>query len=799
MVKRKKVTPRRKKRPVTQGKRYTRRIKYFKNPEYEAWGEVSDPDSLPGQLYHFSKKVLMPAYNEFTQELDTVDDEDERKRIIADYAYLAGAKKIGSERKKNEVIKEYLDDHGNILWNKFTSDVRARRNLFDPNTLSQAKKQSDIPGQSILDRAMRRLVLRQTGYGVVDEGITNTFTGEQGRPKLGILGTDQAKGMYDKLVGPIKISVPKTDKKATDRLFGKGLEKFLRSSHSSLSDSDIRWLKRIYPDASIGEAFKNAREKPESFKQKMLTLRNVEGRRFDHKKLFYDIVGEPYSDPEGFEGFEGKGSSSGKYDKSLAKAFNKALGLSQGSMNPMAIGAALKWGDLKTEHGLSNEEILRRAEGEDLEGKYILEGSDKLGKKRVRKKALEKRAKKMGWNIVGIPDDTSYSKSKKKKSSSGSSGSSYSSTSSSGTPTSKPKQKSWLSKKQVKIAPSGQFVWQKSKGALSDLGKKSRRKIKKKISPSAKEREKYFIDEFGETYPKDFIDDAKRKMREGNWVQRRLLEHQAKRMAYDVDYRGKKLAEKELDRGIAAAKYAKAQKQAEAVQKAATSPFYAAWHRFSLITKWVIVLGIAAAVLFLPVGMFYVLGWALAVGIVALIQFIVWVFMEIWLLLAQSVVTIVSLVGQAFTFVINWIGRSFAGLTGGEYAESSFLNVQDMLMFNRLEDGSFVVSTYTDETGARQLLTWGQLNLTPPSFLSLDEFRPETFDTSSIIAYIFPPIKNFFTWVYGPIADRYTAWISNPATPWYWPGVVVGVPIILAILAITLGYLFLKKKTKLFV
>jgi hypothetical protein len=191
--------------------------------------------------------------------------------------------------------------------------------------------------------------------------------------------------------------------------------------------------------------------------------------------------------------------------------------------------------------------------------------------------------------------------------------------------------------------------------------------------------------------------------------------------------------------------------------------------------------------------MFHVLGWALAVGVIALFQFIIWVFMEFWLLIAQMLVAIVSLIGQAFTMLINYAGTALSNQLGQKYKAFDYQTVQNMLIFERDKAGNWVVYTFNDpSTGKTQILTWGALNLTPPSFMKLDSFMPTTFNTECVASYIFPPIQTFFTWLWGPIATRYTAWISNPATPWYWPGVVIGVPIILTIIAIVLIWRFVK-------
>jgi len=98
-------------------------------------------------------------------------------------------------------------------------------------------------------------------------------------------------------------------------------------------------------------------------------------------------------------------------------------------------------------------------------------------------------------------------------------------------------------------------------------------------------------------------------------------------------------------------------------------------------------------------GMFYVLGWALAVAVVALFQFIVWVFMEIWFLLAQFVVAIVSLIGQMVVMLINKVGQALGGIVGvkgQDYELFEYQTVQNMLMFEKNAAGDWVVLTYND-------------------------------------------------------------------------------------------------------
>jgi hypothetical protein len=127
------------------------------------------------------------------------------------------------------------------------------------------------------------------------------------------------------------------------------------------------------------------------------------------------------------------------------------------------------------------------------------------------------------------------------------------------------------------------------------------------------------------------------------------------------------------------------------------------------------------------------------------------------------------------------------------YKPFEYQTISNMLMFERDANFNWIVYSYTDpSTGKVELLRWGALNLAPPSFLNLQAFMPDKFNSEVIIGYIVPPLQAFFHWLYEPIALRYTAWIGDPATPWYYPGLVIGIPIILAIVSLYFIYRYVQ-------
>jgi hypothetical protein len=193
-------------------------------------------------------------------------------------------------------------------------------------------------------------------------------------------------------------------------------------------------------------------------------------------------------------------------------------------------------------------------------------------------------------------------------------------------------------------------------------------------------------------------------------------------------------------------------------------------------------------------GLFYVVGWAMAVALVTLIQFLVWVFISIWFVLAQGIVALIGGIGQLFIGAVNGLFGALTGWMGQPYQPLNWQWIQNMPMFKQDANGNWILLTYTDANGRRQMMTWGLANLVPPSFLKLDLFMPKTFDTNPIIAYIIPGLKEWFYWFYNPIAQMYTNWIQTQ--PWYIIGVTAGMPFVITIVVILLAYWYYRAKVK---
>jgi hypothetical protein len=284
--------------------------------------------------------------------------------------------------------------------------------------------------------------------------------------------------------------------------------------------------------------------------------------------------------------------------------------------------------------------------------------------------------------------------------------------------------------------------------------------------------------------------------REGgySWFSKLRRKRRAEKMRSDESYRQKMIARDTERESIWTYQAKKATRKAAEREKIAGSKFWTGWAQMKQTTKWAIIVVCAVALLFIPMGLFYVVGWAMAVALVTLIQFIVWVFISVWFLLAQGAVSVIGGLGQIFIGGINAISQAITGWMGQPYQPFNWQWIQNMPMFKQDASGNWILLTYTDAYGRRQTLTWGMANLVPPSFLKLDLFMPKTFDTSPIIAHIVPALKTWFEWFYGPMANMYTNWIQTQE--WYIVGLTAGAPIVVSLIIIGIVYWYYREKVK---
>ena len=185
----------------------------------------------------------------------------------------------------------------------------------------------------------------------------------------------------------------------------------------------------------------------------------------------------------------------------------------------------------------------------------------------------------------------------------------------------------------------------------------------------------------------------------------------------------------------------------------------------------------------LPVGIFYTLGWLIAVGFSSLVMWIVYIFLEIWWLLAQALVSIINMIGQAIISAINAVGFAIANAFGQPFTPFEHILVSNMQ-----------IAQIDPITGEKMILglKWGSWNLVPASFLKLDSYLPQTFDTDVLIVKIWPALRNFFEWYTAPLATHYTNWLSSGE--WWEIGAAAGIPIALIIIAVVASVLYMKRR-----
>jgi len=324
-------------------------------------------------------------------------------------------------------------------------------------------------------------------------------------------------------------------------------------------------------------------------------------------------------------------------------------------------------------------------------------------------------------------------------------------------------------------------AWWEKKGSERRAKKKSGRSIKSKI-PYTMERKAAVYQKYKGTVGEKEATYLATGKGSYPWSKYRAKKR-AEKMRWDEGYRKEELAKRTSKESWAEYRLDKSVRKGKKLKEVAASPWRIAYHRIAQRMGWLIVALLAIGVLFLPMGLFHVTGWAMAVGAVALIQFIIWIFIEFWFLLSQALVAVVSLIGQFFVAVVNAIGAMVTGALGQPWVNFEFNLVQNMAIPN-----------IPGVLGAGLGYTWGELNLVPPSFLKLDWYMPTVFDTDTLIAKIIPALSAFFNGIYGPIAVRYDNWIAT--ADWYYVGAVIGAPIVVALIVIGVAVVIKRRMDK---
>lgn len=403
-----------------------------------------------------------------------------------------------------------------------------------------------------------------------------------------------------------------------------------------------------------------------------------------------------------------------------------------------------------------------------------------------------KKMKEHGIDITGAPPDiedylsgtkektsSSRGRGRPRKSSSGSSSSSYSSGRGR---SSYSKGGSLLGEEEISWIGGKPHI-RKKRGKIGSWIHNAGGSIKSKIKPKKRDYNKTYNKLRDREDLKYLTDEELKYAARTNPATRSNIVRKGRKMFFNKGYRAKQRAKEEERKGRYEAKLMAAQKQSKRRMKAASSPWWRVWYTLTH-NIWVMIgLFLVISLLFLPIGLFHVLGWAIAVGMVSLVLFVIWAFIEFWWLIAQGITAMINLLGQLIVNLVNFVGQAVTNPLGMEFTPFEHTMVRNM-----------AIADIDPDTGERVILgiKWGEFNLIPPDFLKLNSFMPEEFDTDVLIAKIWPSISGFFNWYTQPIADRYTEWIES--APWYTVGAMIGIPVVLIIIGIVLAVYYVRRK-----
>jgi hypothetical protein len=95
--------------------------------------------------------------------------------------------------------------------------------------------------------------------------------------------------------------------------------------------------------------------------------------------------------------------------------------------------------------------------------------------------------------------------------------------------------------------------------------------------------------------------------------------------------------------------------------QAVGSVFVMAWTKMSTTMKWLIAIAFFVAILFVPWGLFYFVGWAVAAAVMYLVSLIYWIFANLFNGIASGIIAVINGVATIFMGFIIWIVESIMG------------------------------------------------------------------------------------------------------------------------------------------
>jgi len=154
------------------------------------------------------------------------------------------------------------------------------------------------------------------------------------------------------------------------------------------------------------------------------------------------------------------------------------------------------------------------------------------------------------------------------------------------------------------------------------------------------------------------------------WSRFKRKGYKAKTKAYRGTKWGHGFAKRNVERSISAG-------QTFPVIRNPLQIFSLAWNRLSATIKWLIVLVMFLAILFVPWGIFYYTGWAVAAAVMFLISLIYWIFINIFNGIAYVLISFINAIVSVIMGVVIRIVETLMGILvaeGPDFLDHSYFN-----------------------------------------------------------------------------------------------------------------------------
>ncbi|RLG13811.1 MAG: hypothetical protein DRN66_03460, partial [Candidatus Nanohalarchaeota archaeon] len=191
--------------------------------------------------------------------------------------------------------------------------------------------------------------------------------------------------------------------------------------------------------------------------------------------------------------------------------------------------------------------------------------------------------------------------------------------------------------------------------------------------------------------------------------------------------------------------------------------FMYAWSRINKNIRFLIFILTLVAILFIPMGIFRFVGWAVAAAGMFLISLIYWVFVNFFNSIAYIFVTIINGVARIFMQLIIWVVNGITSIIGAP----AWVAGQKL--------ANNVLITYKEIATVPKLMT---------------PVAPKWTGNQTLIEWIvrdIAGIKSFnLGFIWKPLGDRMATWCAT--APWYQLAIVGLMPIVILIVGIVALY-----------